>query len=71
MWKNKQDSLFPSSSVIQKVTTIVSSWGKQVVPYELKYLQSGYGGDESVEWDTSAAIKLILEAAGLKELAKT
>ena len=68
--KNKHDNLFPSSSAIQKVATIVSARGKQVVPYELKYLPTCYGGAELVEWDTTVAIKLVLEATGLKELAK-
>ena len=64
--KNKQDSLFPSSSAIQKVGTIVSRRGKQVVPYEFKNLPHCYGGAEAVEWDTTAAIKLVLETTGLK-----
>ena len=40
------------------------------MPHELKYLPTCYGSAESVEWNTTAAIKLVLEATGLKELAK-
>ena len=47
--KNKQENLFPASSTIQKVATIVSQRGKQAVPYQLKFLPTCFGGAESVE----------------------